>query len=102
MTSSFGTLPDGDPVTGVRISAGRLRASILSWGATLQDLRFDPADNRSDIPLVLGFDSIDDYLVHGRFHGAAVGRVINRRRCQRHDRLRAPQARQRQRWRSHA
>ena len=78
MTSSFGTLPDGDAVTGVRISAGRLRATILSWGATLQDLRFDPADNRSDIPLVLGFDSIDDYLVHGRFHGATVGRVINR------------------------
>ena len=78
MTSSFGTLPGGDAVTGVRISAGRLRATILSWGATLQDLRFDPADNRSDIPLVLGFDSIDDYLVHGRFHGATVGRVINR------------------------
>ena len=78
MTSSFGTLPNGDAVTGVRISAGRLRATILSWGATLQDLRFDPADNRSDIPLVLGFDNIDDYLVHGRFHGATVGRVINR------------------------
>ena len=72
MTSSFGTLPEGDAVTGVRISAGRLRATILSWGATLQDLRFDPADNRSDIPLVLGFNSIDDYLVHGRFHGAAI------------------------------
>ena len=78
MTSSFGTLPDGDAVTCVQISAGRLRATILSWGATLQDLRFDLADNRSDIPLVLGFDSMDDYLVHGRFHGAIVGRVINR------------------------
>ena len=78
MTSSFGTLPDGDAVTCVQISAGRLRATILSWGATLQDLRFDLADNRSDIPLVLGFDSMDDYLVHGRFHGATVGRVINR------------------------
>ena len=54
MTWSFGALPDGDAVTGVRISAGQLRATILSWGATLQDLRFDPADNRSDIPLVLG------------------------------------------------
>lgn len=78
MTSSFGTLPDGDAVTCVQISAGRLRATILSWGATLQDLRFDLADNRSDIPLVLGFDSMDDYLVHSRFHGATVGRVINR------------------------
>ena len=78
MTSGFGTLPDGDAVTGVRISAGQLRATILSWGATLQDLRFDPANYRSDIPLVLGFYSIDDYLVHGWFHGATVGRVINR------------------------
>ena len=78
MTSSFGTLPDGDAVTCVQISAGRLRATILSWGATLQDLRFDLADNRSDIPLVLGFDSMDEYLVHSRFHGATVGRVINR------------------------
>tara|TARA_B100000989_G_scaffold284471_1_gene251310 strand:- start:402 stop:935 length:534 start_codon:yes stop_codon:yes gene_type:complete len=78
MNFSFGTLPDGDPVTGVRISADRLRATILSWGATLQDLRFDLADNRSDIPLVLGFDSIEDYLVHGRVHGATVGRSINR------------------------
>ena len=78
MTSNFGTLPDGDAVTSVRISAGQLCATILSWGATLQDLRFDPAHNRSDIPLVLGFDSMDNYLVHGLFHGATVGRVINR------------------------
>ena len=77
MISSFGTLPDGDVVTGVRIGGDRLRATILSWGATIQDLRFGPSSNQGDAPLVLGFETIDDYLVHGRFHGATVGRVIN-------------------------
>ena len=74
MLSSFGTTETGEQVVAGRISAGGLSATILTWGATLQDLRLDSGTH----PLVLGFASLDDYLVHGMYHGATVGRVINR------------------------
>lgn len=74
MISNFGTTTEDEQVVAGRISAHGLTATILSWGATLQDLRLDSTDQ----PLVLGFTSFDDYLTHGMFHGATVGRVINR------------------------
>ena len=70
----FGRLPDGKAVEAITIGAGKLTADILSWGAVVRDLRFD----RRSWPLVLGFDSIDDYLQHSRFFGATAGRYANR------------------------
>lgn len=74
MISTFGTTAEDEQVVAGRISAHGLSATILSWGAALQDLRLDSVEQ----PLVLGFTSLDDYLTHGMFHGATVGRVINR------------------------
>jgi len=74
MLSSFGITKSGEQVVAGRISAGGLSATILTWGATLQDLRLDSSTQ----PLVLGFTTLDDYLAHGMYHGATVGRVINR------------------------
>lgn len=74
MTEVFGTLPDGREVHRVRISGGGLTASILTWGAVLQDLRLaghDPA-------LVLGFEDLPSYLAHSPYFGATAGRCANR------------------------
>ena len=49
--TDFGTLPDGRPVRRVTLSAHGLTASVISWGASLQDLRLDGIAQ----PLVLGF-----------------------------------------------
>lgn len=74
MTEFFGTLPNGDDVTRVTISDGTLTAHLISYGATLQDLRLRGVDH----PLVLGTERLEDYVVNLRFFGATVGRYANR------------------------
>ena len=74
MTDVFGTLPDGDTVERVTITDGHLRAHLISYGATLQDLRLTGIAH----PLVLGTQTLEDYFVNLRFFGATVGRYANR------------------------
>lgn len=70
----FGTLPDGSPVERASIAGGGLRAYILTYGATVQDLRFDGGDH----PLVLGAPVLEPYLGPMTYFGAIVGRFANR------------------------
>lgn len=70
----FGRLPDGAPVHRVGISGGGLTANLLTYGAVLQDLRLD--GHRP--PLVLGFETFEDYPAHSRYFGATAGRCANR------------------------
>ncbi len=70
----FGTSPEGRPVERVTLSGGGLTASVLSWGATVQDLRLDGHTP----PLVLGFPTFDPYPDHSMFFGAVAGRYANR------------------------
>jgi aldose 1-epimerase len=74
MTEVFGTLPDGREVHRIRIAGGGLTASVLTYGAVLQDLRLaghGPA-------LVLGFENVASYLAHSPYFGATAGRCANR------------------------
>ncbi|WP_323716334.1 aldose epimerase family protein [Paracoccus aminovorans] len=70
----FGTLPDGRAVTRATISGHGLTASVITLGASLQDLRLDGVAH----PLVLGFPELRPYLGEGRYCGAVVGRYANR------------------------
>lgn len=70
----FGHLPDGRAVESVRIGRGVLQAEVLTYGAVVRDLRF--AGHGS--PLVLGLNSMEDYLLHSRNFGATPGRCANR------------------------
>ncbi|MEM0899060.1 MAG: aldose epimerase family protein [Pseudomonadota bacterium] len=58
----------------VEIYSAQLRAKILNYGATLQDLRL--AGHAPS--LVLGFDNPSDYQQQLAFVGATVGRFANR------------------------
>ena len=71
---NFGTAPDGSAVEQVTISNGALSASILSFGAIIQDLRLAG----HDAPLTLGFETLQDYIDHPNYFGAVVGRYANR------------------------
>ncbi|MBR0557728.1 galactose mutarotase [Ciceribacter sp. L1K23] len=71
---TFGTTPSGESVGRVRLEGGGLTASIVTWGAVIQDLRLA----RHDAPLVLGFDTLDAYLKHSPYFGATPGRCSNR------------------------
>lgn len=70
----FGTTKDGEPVFRVHIVGGGLSASVLTWGAVIQDLRLEG----HDAPLVLGFDDFDSYPAYSPYFGATPGRCANR------------------------
>ncbi|MFI7451205.1 aldose epimerase family protein [Nonomuraea sp. NPDC049714] len=68
----FGTLPSGETVERHVLSSGRLRASVLNYGAILQTLEV------SGVNVVLGLPTLEDYLTRSRYFGAVVGRYGNR------------------------
>jgi aldose 1-epimerase len=70
----FGTGPNEETVTRMFLSGGGLTAQVLTWGAIIQDLRLDG----HDAPLVLGFETMPDYLHHSPYFGATPGRNANR------------------------
>lgn len=70
----FGTTEAGDTVRRFTIRGGGLSASIIGWGAVIQDLRLAG----HDAPLVLGYDRLEAYEKDAAYFGAAVGRYANR------------------------
>jgi len=66
--------PDGSDIITVTIGNNQLQATIISFGACLQDLRF----KHFDFPLVLGYADITDYISNASYFGAVVGRNTNR------------------------
>ena len=70
----FGRMPDGQAVERIAIAGGGLKASVLTYGATLQDLSIEGVDH----PLVLGAPELAPYLGPMNYFGALVGRFANR------------------------
>jgi aldose 1-epimerase len=76
--SSFGRLPDGREVHQYTLTnrAG-LGAQILNYGATVRSLHV-PGRNGKLEDVVLGYDSLTDYVDGTAYFGAVVGRYGNR------------------------
>jgi len=70
----FAQAPDGSDIISVTIGNDLLQATVISFGACLQDLRL----KGFDYPLVLGFKNIADYIRNDQYLGAVVGRNANR------------------------
>ena len=70
----FGTTASGEKTLAIELAAGNLCATVLTYGATLQDLRL--AD--IDWSLTLGAPDISAYEDRLRYCGAIVGPVANR------------------------
>ena len=70
----FGFTKSKEPIHRYTISGGGLNAKFINWGAVLQDLCFEK-DSRS---MVLGLNSMEDYLLHSRYFGATAGPYANR------------------------
>ena len=66
--------PDGSDIICVTIGDDQLKATVISFGACLKDLRL----KNFDYPLVLGFKDIEDYITNAAYLGAVVGRNANR------------------------
>lgn len=80
--SDFGTLPDGRTVQKYTLDNGRgLTAVILNYGGIIQSLIVPDRDGKRD-DVVLGYDTLEDYLKDGASintnFGALIGRYANR------------------------
>ena len=78
LTSSFGALSGGQPVTRYTIvNRGGARASFLDYGATWQEMLVpDRTGQMTDV--VLGYDTAAEYAKNSMYFGATIGRVANR------------------------
>ncbi|SEM74251.1 aldose 1-epimerase [Loktanella fryxellensis] len=74
MIAHFGTTADGLDIDAVTLRAGDLTATILTWGAVVQDVRLSGVD----YPLTLGSDHLADYEGEMRYSGSVIGPIVNR------------------------
>lgn len=70
----FGETPDGQPVDLVTLTGGGTTVQVMTWGATLQDVRVAGVGHS----LILGSPDFAAYLGPMRYFGAIVGPVANR------------------------
>ena len=70
----LGTDKKGRDVLLMTLKSEVLQAEVLSFGATLKDLRFNGFENS----LVLGYSSLQDYLCDKNYAGVTIGRYANR------------------------
>lgn len=76
--SIVGTLPSGAEVSEFRLANNRgTIATVLTLGATLRGLVVADARGQFD-DVVLGFDTMEEYLRGSDYFGATIGRYANR------------------------
>jgi aldose 1-epimerase len=74
----FGRLPDGAAVEVFTLSnSGVVEVRAMTYGATIISVRTPDRTGHVD-DVVLGFDTLGDYLTKARFFGTIVGRYGNR------------------------
>jgi aldose 1-epimerase len=74
----FGKMPDGTPVEAFTLkNAHGLEARVISYGAIVQSLLV-PDGKGGTVDVVLGFDTLDEYVKGNPFFGCVVGRYANR------------------------
>lgn len=74
MAETIGQLPDGSSLQRATISNGALTASVITYGAAIQNLKLAGIGH----PLVLGLENPLDYPHQSAHFGAITGRVANR------------------------
>lgn len=72
----FGTC-DGIAIHEVTLTTADAEATILEYGAVIRDLKIRRADKGFQ-RVVLGLDTIEDYIAHAPHFGAVAGRFANR------------------------
>ena len=73
----FGVLSNGKKVKLYTLSAGDLKLSLSSYGATWTSL-IVPSKNKERHDIALGYSGLDGYLNNGPYLGVTVGRFANR------------------------
>ena len=73
----FGTAPGGEPVFLIELNNGKLSCEIITFGAAIRSL-IVPDRNGNPVDVVLGYDTLEEYISHDGYLGATVGRFANR------------------------
>ncbi|MBE6787941.1 MAG: galactose mutarotase [Ruminococcaceae bacterium] len=73
----FGKMPCGKEVYCWTITNGNMSADIIDYGATLRSL-IVPDKNGNPTDVVLGYDTVEEYINNDGYIGATVGRFANR------------------------
>ena len=74
----FGTMPDGSKVDKYTFrNAGQMEVSIITYGGIIQSILV-PDRNGQLADVVLGFDTLEDYILPHPYFGAIIGRYGNR------------------------
>ena len=79
----FGKMPDGTSIDVYTLSEGPVEAKIINYGGIVVSVKAPDKAGRPD-DIVLGFDSLDDYVKISNasegnpFFGAIIGRYANR------------------------
>lgn len=76
MQKLFGIL-DGKEVYSYTITNGKFSAEIITYGATLRKLTM-PDKNGKANDVVLGYNTLEEYVNNGGYLGATIGRIANR------------------------
>lgn len=73
----FGVMPDGTAVELVTLKKGPMTCQVITYGGAVRTLTVpDKAGKAVDV--VLGFDTLEDYLRQDKYIGALIGRYGNR------------------------
>ncbi len=73
----FGGMPDGAAVEELTLRAGALSCAIITYGGAVRVLTVPDRTGRP-VDVVLGFDTLEAYLVQDKYLGALIGRYANR------------------------
>lgn len=78
----FGHMPDGTPVEELTLRAlgpedDRYVCRIITYGGAVRALTMPDRDGEP-VDVVLGFDTLEDYMAQDKYLGALVGRYANR------------------------
>lgn len=75
---SFGVMPDGTPVSCWTLTNDQgLQAEILDYGVIIRSI-IVPDKNRQPVDVVLGYDTLSEYIADDCYLGATIGRCANR------------------------
>src|SRR5919112_4504817 len=72
----FGSLNGQDVLQVSLTGPDGMEMKVLTWGAVVRDLVVPAAAGRQRV--VLGLNSVEDYVAHSPYFGAIVGRYANR------------------------
>lgn len=74
----FGKMPDGTLVDIFTLSDGTIEARIISFGGIIVSLKAPDRKGKME-DVVLGFDTLDEYVANSHsYYGAVIGRYANR------------------------